>query len=121
MRILIAEDDALIALCTEDILTDAGHTVVGLATTKLRALQLAQQSRPDLALIDLRLADGETGLDVAQELATYRIPTIVVSALPRGMVAGGSARAFVEKPFAPETLLAAIAGLGQAASRSEAA
>jgi DNA-binding response OmpR family regulator len=121
MRILIAEDDALIALCTEDILTDAGHTVVGLAATKSRALQLAQQSQPDLALIDLRLADGETGLDVARELARHRIPTIVVSALPRGMAAAEPLSAFVEKPFAPETLLAAIAGLGQAISSSEAA
>lgn len=121
MRILIAEDDALIALCTEDILTDAGHTVVGLASTKLRALQLAQHTQPDLALIDIRLSDGETGLDVAQELARHRIPTIAVSALPRSMVAAEPIAAFIEKPFAPETLLAAIADLGPTISHSKAA
>jgi two-component system, response regulator PdtaR len=121
MRILIIEDDALIALCAEDILTDAGHTVVGLAPTKLRALQLAQQTRPDLALIDIRLADGETGLEVALEFSKHHIATIIVSALPRSMVTAALASSFVEKPFAPEMLLDAIAGLGPTIPHSEAA
>lgn len=121
MRILVVEDDALIALSIEDILTEAGHTVVGLAPTKLRALTLAQQIHPDLALIDLRLADGMTGADIARELSLSNVSTIVISALPPDMVAAGRTISFIAKPFLSETLLDAIAALGPSVTHSEAA
>lgn len=108
MRILIVEDDALIALAIEDILTDAGHTVVGLAPSKTQASRLAQQTHPDLALIDLRLADGMTGLDLMRDFDGSRLDSIIISALPPEIDARVAAHAFVAKPFTSDMLLRAI-------------
>lgn len=109
MRILIVEDDALIALSIEDILTEAGHTVVGLAPSKTQASRLAKQMHPDLALIDLRLADGMTGLDLVHDFDHARLDSIIISALPPEIDAATVAgHAFIAKPFTSEMLLRAI-------------
>lgn len=68
LRIAIIEDEALVALEMEDHLTDAGHHVVGIADTLRDAVDLIQATRPDLALVDIQLAEGSSGLDVAREL-----------------------------------------------------
>lgn len=119
MRILVVEDDALIALSMEDILTEAGHTVVGLASSKLRAAHLVQQTHPDLALIDLRLSDGMTGLDLARDFAKSHLATIIVSALPRDETV--PALPFISKPFTAEILLSIVRKIGRAKGQSEAA
>jgi len=121
MRILIVEDDALIALSIEDILTEAGHTVVGLAPSKLRASHLARQTHPDLALIDLRLSDGMTGADLARDFVKSHLPTIIVSALPREFDETIPKLPYISKPFTSEMLLRTVGKLGRAIGRGEAA
>lgn len=69
LRILIVEDEALLAFQLEDDLIEAGHDVVGCAASARHALRLAAETDPDLALVDIHLADGPTGVDVAQTLA----------------------------------------------------
>lgn len=108
MRILIVEDDALIALSIEDILLAAGHTVVGLAPSKIQASRLARQTQPDLALIDLRLADGMTGIDLVQDFDRSRLASIIISALPPEIDTAVAGHAFIAKPFTSEMLLSAI-------------
>ncbi|MGR3435442.1 MAG: response regulator [Shimia sp.] len=61
MRILIAEDELLIALDAEMALEDAGHEVVGTAVTEDEAVEMALAMRPDLMVVDLRLAGGSSG------------------------------------------------------------
>ena len=68
LRVLIVEDEAPLAMQLEAFLTDAGHEVVGWATSSSEAMEMYQRTRPDLAFIDLHLADGNTGLDVAREI-----------------------------------------------------
>jgi two-component system, response regulator PdtaR len=67
-RILVVEDDFLIALQTEAALTEAGFDVVGTATTAEEAVSLARAHRPALAVMDIRLASQRDGIDAAAEL-----------------------------------------------------
>jgi DNA-binding NarL/FixJ family response regulator len=68
IRILIVEDDFLIALQTESALTEAGFHVVGTATTAEEAIAFAREQRPFLAVMDIRLASERDGIDAAREL-----------------------------------------------------
>lgn len=61
MRILIVEDEFLVALDAELALQDAGHDVVGTAKTEDLAVEMALQHLPDLMIVDLRLAGGGCG------------------------------------------------------------
>jgi DNA-binding response OmpR family regulator len=68
IRILIVEDDFLIAMQTETALTEAGFDVVGIATTAEEAIVLAKERWPSLAVMDIRLASARDGIDAAREL-----------------------------------------------------
>ena len=68
LKVLIAEDDLLIADLAEEILVEAGYDVCGIARTVGEAVALAQQHKPDLAVLDLRLADGGLGTEIAAQL-----------------------------------------------------
>jgi len=66
--ILIVEDDYLIAMQAESALTDAGFSIVGVATTADEALALARTQTPVLAVMDIRLAGKRDGVDAAGDL-----------------------------------------------------
>ncbi len=107
MRILVAEDEALIAMMLTSSLEDAGHEVLGPAATLTEALALSEAAPPHLALLDIDLRDGSSGVNVARALfRRWRVPSIFVSAQsvePRAVrdVAIGQIR----KPYEPETVL----------------
>jgi DNA-binding response OmpR family regulator len=67
-KVLIAEDDLMIADAAEDVLVRAGYEVCGIARTVAAAVALARLHKPDLAVIDLRLADGGLGIDIPPRL-----------------------------------------------------
>jgi two-component system, response regulator PdtaR len=67
-RVLIIEDDLLIATQMEAALTEAGFEVIGVLRTGEEALQTADTDRPDLAIVDIRLAGDRDGVDTAIEL-----------------------------------------------------
>ena len=77
LRILIVEDEILIALELESLLQDLGHDVVGMAASSRDALSLGQELKPDLAFVDIHLADGPTGVDVARHLAARHQVTVL--------------------------------------------
>lgn len=100
------EDEFLIALDMEAALQDAGYSVCGIAATRAEALALAQIDRPDIALVDLHLADGVTGLSIGEALVAGGTRVIFVTANPTlaaGRVAG--ALGVVTKPADTGTLL----------------
>jgi CheY-like chemotaxis protein len=68
-RILIVEDEAIVALDLCARLEARGHVVAGVAASAAEALTLARSTRPELALVDIRLRDGDDGIDVAEALA----------------------------------------------------
>lgn len=104
--VLIVEDEFLIALDMEAALQDAGFSVCGIAATEAEALALARSDRPDIALVDLHLADGVTGLSVGAALVDRGTRVIFVTANP-ALVAGRVAGALgvVTKPADTGTLL----------------
>ncbi|MFN3673349.1 MAG: response regulator [Bosea sp. (in: a-proteobacteria)] len=104
-RILIVEDEALVALEMEAIIEDLGLSPIGIAPDKRTALDLAR-SKPDIALVDLHLRDGLTGPDIGRELAEQGVSVVFVTANPR-LVAQGVPGAYgvIEKPT-EETLIA---------------
>jgi CheY-like chemotaxis protein len=67
-RILVVEDEAMVAMLIEDILMDLGCTLTALATTTAEALIVAASQDFDLALLDVNLGDGETSFPVAELL-----------------------------------------------------
>ncbi len=112
-RVLIVEDEALIALHLEQIVTEAGHRVVGIAFDPAEAETLAANERPDFAFVDMRLRAGASGLDVARHLRdTYNVPSILVSGNLDGRHTDAAALlmpiAMIGKPFMPTTIVGAI-------------
>ncbi len=69
LKVLIAEDDLMIADMIEEILVRNGYEVCGIGRTVADCIALGLHHRPDLAIIDLRLADGGFGTDIVAGLA----------------------------------------------------
>jgi DNA-binding response OmpR family regulator len=72
-RVIIVEDEMMIAMLLEDMLTDLGHTVVGMAARLEPAIELARAADADLAILDVNLS-GQTSFPVAQVLAERGLP-----------------------------------------------
>lgn len=81
-RILIVEDEFLVALNLERVIEDLGHEPVGIAPDQESALELADEE-PDVALVDLNLRDGLTGPQIGKMLSDRGISVIYVTANPR--------------------------------------
>jgi CheY-like chemotaxis protein len=71
LKVLIAEDDLIIASMTEEVLVEGGFEVCGIARTVGEAVALGRLHKPDLALLDVRLADGGLGTEIAAQLAAF--------------------------------------------------
>jgi CheY-like chemotaxis protein len=71
LKVLIAEDDLMIADRAEDVLVACGYEVCGIARTVAEGVALGLRHKPDLALIDLRLADGGLGTEIATRLGPF--------------------------------------------------
>jgi CheY-like chemotaxis protein len=115
LRLLVVEDDMLIAMMIEDILVECGCTVVGPASRLADALRLAQHEAIDGAMLDLNLG-GERADGVAAALQARGIPFVVITGY--GPEAAGRdlpAVPILPKPFDPETLQQVVAkALGRA-------
>ena len=83
LRILIVEDEALAAMLLQAYLEDIGHEVVGWATTADEARQQFETSAPDLAFVDLHLADGMTGVDIARQFVAAQRGVVFITANSR--------------------------------------
>jgi ActR/RegA family two-component response regulator len=79
LRILIIEDDALTAAAFAAALDDAGHQVVAITDNGGAALVKAEKARADLALVDITLRDGRTGLAAARALHEDHVETVLIS------------------------------------------
>ena len=97
MRVLIADDEALTRMGLRTMLRDMGHSVVAAAADGPAALRLACETRPDLALLDIKMP-GLDGLAVAQAIAERcPLPVVMLSAYSeRELVARAAATATVQ-------------------------
>ena len=119
-RVLIVEDEFLIALQLETILITAGYDVVGIMSDRGGLAQVAGQ--PEVALVDINLRDGPTGCEIALELSRrFGTMIVYVTANPGQIgVPAPTAVGVVHKPFSQRTIeaaltRAALAKLGDAA------
>src|SRR5512137_2739303 len=76
--VLLVEDEFLISMMLEDTLNELGHQIVGRATCGKEALAALRAAPPDLAVVDLHLADGLCD-DLIAQLTLRRIPFVVVT------------------------------------------
>jgi DNA-binding response OmpR family regulator len=115
LKILLVEDEALLALQLEDDLTDAGHTIVGTAIRSAEAVELARKLDPDLVLLDVHLADGPTGVDISRQIAANGAVVVFMTAnLKRIPDDFAGASGVIPKPYTLNGLRTAITYLASA-------
>ena len=68
LKVLIVEDEALLAMELESLVEEAGHQVVGWATSSAEAKTMVETTDADIAFVDIHLTDGPTGIDVAEHI-----------------------------------------------------
>lgn len=106
-RVLIIEDEPVIAVDIAVTLTEMGHIVVGTAATKDEAVTAATLKRPGIILADIKLGDGSSGIDaVADILDAMNVPVVFVTAYPEELLTGERREPayLVTKPFEPDVL-----------------
>ncbi|KMO21131.1 response regulator [Methylobacterium platani] len=111
LRVLIVEDEVFIALELECLLEEAGHVPVGVATRSGEAIALARDLAPDVALVDIHLADGPTGVAVAQALSAQPGTTVLFTTANAKRVPADFAGAagIIAKPYSERVIRAALA------------
>jgi CheY-like chemotaxis protein len=110
-RVMIIEDEAIIALHIQSIVEDLGHDCAGIARTRGEAVAMAKQASPELVLADISLADGSSGIDAVKDiLALVDVPVIFITAFPERLLTGTRPEPtyLITKPFSPETVAATI-------------
>ncbi len=112
-RVVIAEDEAIVRLDLKEILLSAGYEVVGEAGRGDEAVQLVEEHRPDLAILDIKMP-GMDGIRAAREITSrHQVAVLLLTAFSqRDLIeeardAGVSA--YLVKPFQPRELLPAVA------------
>ena len=110
LKILIVEDEALLAMELESLVEDSGHRVAGWATTSAEARKLVDETEADVAFIDVHLADGPTGVDVAEYIGQVKASMVVfMTANPKRIPENfAGAIGVIAKPYTMNGLTAAL-------------
>lgn len=110
--ILIIEDEAIIAMDLQSIVTGMGHRATAIARTRDAAIRLGIAKAPDLILADVQLADKSSGIDAVNALlgTLGHVPVIFITAFPERLLTGTRPEpAFlITKPYSEEQVRAAI-------------
>ena len=118
-RILIIEDEPIIALDIAQLVQRNGHEVVGIAATLEEAVAMASRHSPGLVLADIQLADDSSGIDAVRLITDgHSIPAIFITAFPERLLTGDRPEPtfLISKPFDADTLNVSIS---QALATSE--
>jgi len=110
-RILIVEDEALVAMLVEDALLDAGCEVLGPAADVESALRLLNESKIDAAVLDMNLG-GDSSAPVADALAERGMPFVVATGYgASGLPPRHRGVPVLAKPYDPADLILRLSGL----------
>ncbi len=110
-RVMIIEDEPIIAADLKAIVESLGHDVTGIARTHTDAIALGNDDLPDLILADIQLADNSSGIDAVNELlGVMDVPVIFITAFPERLLTGDRPEpAFlISKPFEEAQVLSAV-------------
>lgn len=110
LSVLIVEDEVLLAAELSFIIGETGRSEVGQATTSQEAVDLARTHRPDLALVDVHLSDGPTGVEAARLIGEHRDGVVLfmtanVGRLPEDFAGGCGV---VGKPYSGRAIRDAL-------------
>lgn len=110
LKVLIVEDDLMIADLLEQILADAGYEVCGVAGTMAEAIKISERRNPDLGVIDLSLPNGECGARIAAALRRRgRFGVLYATGSPgRPRLARAEGEGCIAKPYRACDLVAAL-------------
>jgi len=108
LRILVAEDEAMLGLLYTDMLEAMGHTVCAVATTEAEAVAAAALHNPDLLIADARLGKGSGVAAVDQILRAGRMPHLFITGAFAKLNRLGLEAVVLEKPFDEADLQRAI-------------
>lgn len=113
LKVLIVEDEALLAMELESLVEDAGHSVVGWATSSTEARRLIDTLDADVAFVDVHLTDGATGVEVARYIESLKSSMVVfMTANPKRLPENfAGAVGVIAKPYTIHGLTAALAYL----------
>jgi CheY-like chemotaxis protein len=108
VRVLIIEDETLIALLLEDMLTDLGCTILGSTSTVEAAIEMMDRTPPDIAVLDINLG-GEKSYAVAEALAKRGVKFVFSTGYTDGRLEPPwRDRPVLQKPFGQEQLAVAL-------------
>jgi CheY-like chemotaxis protein len=107
MRILVVEDEPLLAMASADLLAESGCTVAGPATSVKQGMQLIEQEDVDGAILDINLG-GEMVFPLADALAERSIPFVYVTGYGKLLRACNHGRSVLQKPYSDQQLLKII-------------
>ena len=122
LKILVVEDEPLLAMTLKDVLTASGCAVVGPASTLELGMRLIEKEAVDGAILDVNLR-GEMVFPLADALAERSIPFVYVTGYSKLLRACNHGRPFLQKPYTNQQLLKIVgewrSRLGPAAGSSE--
>jgi len=112
MKVLIIEDDVLIANYIKYVLEKNNYFVTGIADSMESIKESTQSAIPDVALLDIRLAGGESGIEASKVLNKEKIPYMYLTANNDRKTMAGALKtnpvAYITKPFNEDNVVAAI-------------
>jgi response regulator NasT len=113
MRVLIAEDEALIRMDMREMLIEEGHDVVGEARDGAEAIELARALKPEIIFMDVKMP-GMDGISAATVIGAERLaPVVMVTAFSQsryiGEASAAGAMGYLVKPFSKKDILPAMA------------
>lgn len=107
--LLIVEDQMIVALALKSELERSGYRVLDLATRHQEALALVRITKPDLALVNIELSQGDDGIALASDLKTAGIPSVFISGQPeRARLASQIGIASMPKPYRSSDMVSAV-------------
>jgi DNA-binding NarL/FixJ family response regulator len=111
-KVLIIEDEPIIAMDIESIISEMGHDVVGVARTEAEAEHLAKDAEFDIVLADINLADGSSGIDAVKSIFGTKgeLPVIFITAYPERLLTGERPEPtfLITKPFDEEQVRSSV-------------
>ncbi len=112
MRVIIAEDEALIRMDLREMLEEEGHEVVGEASDGQTAFELARELRPDVVFMDVKMP-GVDGIEGARRICEEHLaPVVMVTAFSQASYVEDACRAgamaYIVKPFTRSDILPAM-------------
>lgn len=111
-KVMVIEDEAIIAMDITAIVEAMGHSVTGVARTRSEAVALAAAQAPDLILADIQLADNSSGVDAVNDILAGLgpIPVIFITAFPERLLTGERPEPtfLINKPYTEEQVRSAV-------------